>query len=197
MIVRLTGRLLEAGSGRAVVDVHGVGYEVWAPESVLASLGEIGGEVSLFVRQIVREDDISLYGFLTADQRRLFDLLRDVKGCGARISLAVLSTLPDAMLLAAISTGDAKAITRAPGVGPKLADRLVLELKDKVAGLALAAKVTPTPATKSSQAPDELMAALMALGYRRGELEPIIDEVRESAETVEEQIRVALRRLSK
>ena len=130
MIARLRGEVLEAGSGRLVVDVHGVGYEVQVPDTVLLAVGPIGSSVDLFVRQIVREDDVSLYGFLNADQRRLFDLLREVKGCGSRTSLSIISNLGEETTMAAIAGQDMKLLSRAPGVGPRLAERIIVELKD-------------------------------------------------------------------
>jgi Holliday junction DNA helicase RuvA len=194
MIVRLRGTLLEAGEGRMVVDCGGVGYEAHVPESVLSQSPGLGETVDLFVRQIVREDDISLYGFLNHASRRLFDQLREVKGCGAKTSLSVLGTLGEGPAAAAIAAQDARKLTAAPGVGPRLAERIILELKDKVADPGHQAKAAP-----AAKAPpkDELVEALMALGYRRGEAEAAGDEARKESGDLDAQIRAALRRLQK
>jgi len=199
MIARLRGEVVEAGNGRLVVDVHGVGYEVQVPETLVITLGEIGASVELFVRQIVREDDISLYGFLNADQRRLFDLLREVKGCGSRTSLSVISTLGEEATMAAIAGQDSKLLARAPGVGPRLAERIIVELKDKASELAMLSRSTAAvaPISRTSRPSDELVDALVALGYRRAEAELAADDARDQAEDVEGQLKVALQRLAR
>ncbi|MCG9894403.1 MAG: Holliday junction branch migration protein RuvA [Fimbriimonadaceae bacterium] len=194
MISRLSGRLLELGSDRLVVDCHGVGYEVHASQGTLASAGEIGEDVDLYVRQIIREDEHLLYGFLTPGARRLFDLLREVKGCGAKISLAVLDTLGEEGAAAALASGDARALAQTSGVGPKLAERMILELKDKAAAVGAPLR----PVVKERAAPtDELVEALMALGYRRGEAEEAAGPARAEAEDLEGRLRAALRRLNR
>ncbi len=191
MIARLRGVVLEMDSGRVVVECGGVGYEVSVPESVLAHLPPYG-EVDLWTRQIVREDDISLYGFASREQRKFFDMLREVKGCGAKISLSILSTLSEKEAGAAIVSQDAKTLARASGVGARLAERIILELKDKVQDFAVGAA---RPVTTKTKPDDELLEALMALGYRRGEVEPILEESRAEADQLEDQIKAALKRL--
>jgi holliday junction DNA helicase RuvA len=194
MIVRIRGPVLELGEGRLVVDCGGVGYEVHAPESVVVGCGGVGDDVDLYVRQIVREDDISLYGFLSPSSRRLFDLLREVKGCGARISLSVLGSLGESAATAALSAQDSRTLTRAPGVGPKLAERMILELKDKVAALPTSIPVAvPTPAKPI----DEVVEALMSLGYRRSEAEAAAEEARQEGGDAQSQIVSSLRRLQR
>lgn len=199
MIARLRGEVIEVSAGRVVVDVAGVGYEVSVPESVLIQIGFEGHRVDLYIRQVLREDDSSLYGFLNADQRRLFDLLRDVKGCGAKISLSLLSTLGEQGVTGAILAQDMRQLTRAPGVGPRLAERIVVELRDKAAEAAMASRALAAvaPANGRSGTGDELVDALLNLGYRRGEAEAAAEGARTEAEGVEDQIRAALRRLSR
>ena len=196
MIARLRGPVIASGEGRVLVDVQGVGYEAVCPENVCAQA--IPGEVvELHIRMVVREDDISLYGFANRRQKALFDLLREVKGCGARTSLALLATLPEDALAAAIAAQDAAMLTKAPGVGPRLAERIIVELKEKA--LILASPIAPASrAAKAVAEPaDELVQALMALGYRRGELdEAMLDECR-AAGDVSAQLREALRRLTR
>jgi Holliday junction DNA helicase RuvA len=198
MIARLKGIVWETGPGCVVIDVGGVGYEVKAPEPVLAQIGGPANPADLYIRQVFREDDASLYGFVTEGQRDLFDMLRDVKGCGARISLAILSTLGVESALAAIASQDAKMVARTKGVGPKLAERIIVELKEKAQELALGVKVTPggSDSKASKEGPDELTQALMALGYRRGEIEAIADQAKTEGEEVQDQVLAALKLLA-
>lgn len=194
MIARLQGRLVDVREGVVVVDCHGVGYEVHVPASLLVQLPGEGHEAVLWIRQIIREDDHSLYGFPSLEARKVFDMLREVKGCGARISLSLLDTLGHEGTASAIAAQDAKALARASGVGPRLAERIVLELKDKVT--AVPGKISASPSVKTAL-PDELVEALMALGYRRGEAEDAAREAREESTSLEGQIKASLRRLSK
>lgn len=201
MIARLRGELLEIEGGRIVVDAGGVGYEVLVPDTLLARLPERGTAVDLVVRQVFREDSISLYGFAEPFERRLFDLLTEVKGCGPKTSLAVLGELGADGAATAIATQDARSLCRATGVGPRLAERIILELKEKIQQEALGRKVSLTPSTKAvvqaAAEADELIDALIALGYRRLEAEQAADQAREQAPTVEEQLKIALRSLRK
>ncbi len=194
MIARLQGRLVDVREGLVVIDCHGVGYEVHVPGSLLVQLPGEGHEATLWIRQIIREDDQSLYGFPSLESRKVFDLLREVKGCGARISLSLLDTLGHEGTTSAIAAQDAKSLARASGVGARLAERIILELKDKVS--AVPGKVAPVQSVKTSP-PDELVEALMALGYRRGEAEEAAKEAKQEVPSLEGQIKAALRRLSK
>lgn len=198
MIARLRGEVVEAGAGRLVIDVQGVGYEVQVPETVLMQLGIVGEQITIHTRHIVREDDQSLYGFATQEQRRIFDLLRDVKGCGSRISMSLISTLGEDTM-GAIAAQDVRLLTRAPGVGARLAERIVVELKDKAAEFNIVARSTAViaPLPKRGRKDDELMEALLALGYRRNEAEMAAEEVRSQAEDVETQLKLALQRLAR
>ena len=194
MIARMRGEVVEIGQGRVVVDVSGIGYEVLVPESVLLAIGHVGQNVDLRVRQVFREDGQFLYGFLNAEQRRLFDLLTDVKGCGAKLSLAAISTLGEQGVVSAIATQDLRMLDRTPGIGLKLAERIAVELREKVAELALVHKAAVT----ARHAPeDEVVDALLALGYRRNEAENAATEAKQEADTVEDQVRAALRRLAR
>ncbi len=197
MIGRLRGEVLEASAGMVVVDVGGVGYELLVPESVLAQMPAIGQTVDLRVRQVFREDSVTLYGFLEPFQRRLFDLLREVKGCGPKIALALLGQLGELEVADAILVQDPTILARATGVGPKLAERIILELKTKVQQESLLMKIGGRAAVQTQQRAldDELLDALLALGYRKPEAEVAADKARAEADTVEEQIRVALRGL--
>jgi Holliday junction DNA helicase RuvA len=161
---------------------------------------EVGEQVDLRIRQVVREDSITLYGFLEPYQRRLFDLLMNVNGCGPKIALALIGQLGEEAVSAAILAQDAKALSRANGVGQKLAERVILELKDKIAEESLYRKVESALSSRAVARPpieDTLIDALLALGYRRSEAETAAREAREAADGVEDQLRHALRTLSK
>ena len=196
MIGRLRGHLIEVEGNTALVDVSGVGYEVMLPELVLMRLPAPGETVELRIRQIFREDGVSLYGFLEPFQRRVFDLLIEVKGCGPKIGLALIGQLGEEVVASAILAQDARLLARATGVGPRLAERIILELKHKMAGEAFQRKVE---ASLPAKAPveDELVDALLALGYRRAEAETAAVEAREQATSVEDQLRHALRTLKR
>ncbi len=198
MIGRLRGELVEVESGVALIDVGGVGYEVSVPESVLAQLAAPGNEVQVLVRQIFREDGVSLYGFATGFQRRLFDLLMTVKGCGPKVGLSLL-TLGEEIVASSILAQDSRSLSRANGVGPRLAERIILELKDKIAEETFQRKVLVAVSDRRAQPSpkDELVDALLALGYRRQEAEIAANEARSQADTVQDQLRIALRELAR
>ena len=131
MIAKLTGRLDSSGAGHAVIDVGGVGYLVEASARTLDALGPIGGDVTIHTEMLVGEDFLRLLGFAKAEERDWFRLLTSVQGVGAKVALAILSTLEPGALATAIASNDKAAVARAPGVGPKLAQRICAELKDK------------------------------------------------------------------
>ncbi len=198
MIARLRGTVLEASASRLVIDCNGVGYEVNVPESVAAELGTEGTEASLFTREVVREDDHSLYGFKSAAQRRLFDLLREVKGCGSRTSLSVIGHLGEQTAVESIATANVTTLIKVPGVGQRLADRIVVELRDKVTELQVSDRVgLALVSQRASNKPDsDVVAALIVLGYRRPEAEEAAEAAKQDSDDVQAQIRHALKRLS-
>lgn len=167
MIAKLRGLLDSFTADHAVIDVGGVGYLVHASTRTLSVLGAIGGEVVLHTVMQVSQDDIRLIGFAHGEERDWFRLLTSVQGVGARVALAILSTLPGDDLHRAVASGDHAMIARSPGVGPKLAQRIVNELRDKVGALALgsAAAAAPPPGTAASDA----VSALLNLGFRPAE----------------------------
>jgi Holliday junction DNA helicase RuvA len=200
MIGRLRGELLEVEGSLAIVDCGGVGYEVSVPAAVLAHLPAPGERVELLTRQIFREDGVTLYGFLQPFQRRLFDLLLTVQGCGPKVALALLGQVGEETVAGAVLAQDARVLTRATGVGAKLAERIILELKAKMQEEALSRRLEAalTPKKKQPAAPtDELVDALLALGYRRNEAENAAAGAREQSEDVQEQLRHALRLLQR
>jgi holliday junction DNA helicase RuvA len=173
MIAKLSGILDNIGPEGAVIDVHGVGYLVFASTRTLGQLPPSGGPARLLIETHVREDHIHLYGFADAAERDWFRLLTTVQGVGAKVALAILSAvLPDELTLAIVAQ-DRTTLARADGVGPKLAARIVNELKDKVGSLALAATnaAAPVAAQAASEpgATGDAVSALVNLGYRRAE----------------------------
>ena len=171
MIARLKGTVDSVDSDGAVVDVNGVGYLVSASVRTLRNL-VAGGPATLLVETIVREDAISLYGFLETAERDWFRILTTVQGVGARVALSMLSTLAPEEIARAIAAQDRASLSRAPGVGPKLAARLATELKDKAAAFGAA---PPLPADVAAAAGsmgsvnEDAVSALVNLGYRRAE----------------------------
>jgi len=167
MIARLRGLLDSFGGDFAVIDVAGVGYLVSASTRTLSQLGAIGDEVVLHTEMLVTQDAIRLVGFSTAAERDWFRLLTEVQGVGARVALAILSALAADEIHRAVASGDAGMISRAQGVGPKLAQRIVNELKDKAGAVALGpASGAPIPAGSHAQ---DAVSALLNLGFRPAE----------------------------
>ncbi|CAM3030923.1 Holliday junction branch migration complex subunit RuvA [Sphingomonas antarctica] len=166
MIARLAGILAETDAGSAVLDVAGVGYLVLASTKTLAAIGPVGGQVMLFTELQVREDAMTLFGFGSQGERDWFRLLTGVQGVGGRVALAILSILTPDELAQAIARQDKTMVTRAAGVGPKLAERIVRELKDKAGGIALGSGSTAVPAGSAAQ---DAISALGNLGFKPGE----------------------------
>lgn len=171
MITFLHGRLVESLPTQAVVDVHGVGYEVLIPLSSFDKLPPPGQEVRLLTHLAVREDAHVLYGFMTGAERDLFRLLiHTVSGIGPKIALNILSGMNVAALRAAVARGDVKALSQISGVGRKTAERIVVELKDKLGDAAGVEAGGPAPALSASdQRQHDAVLALMALGYKQGD----------------------------
>lgn len=174
MIGKLTGLVDSSGEGWVIVDVSGVGYLVHCSNRTLTNLPGAGESVRLLIETHVREDHIHLYGFLQAAERDWFGLLSTVQGVGVKMTLAILSVLPPSELIQAIAAQDKRALTRANGVGPKLAARIVAELKDKAGKLALgpAAALVGGGAAEPGGAPvlsEDAISVLVNLGYQRGE----------------------------
>lgn len=192
MIGRLRGEILETSGALVTIDAGGVGYEVLVPDSVLVQLPGVGEHADLRVRQIFREDGVTLYGFLHQSERRLFDLLMEVKGCGPKIGLALLGQLGEETVTSGILSQDARLLARATGVGPRLAERIILELKEKVTEESLYRRAAGLKA--AVQVDDEVVDALLALGYRRQEAEAA---ARDTDGSTEDRIKLALRKLAK
>lgn len=191
MIGRLHGKLIEKTPPQVLVDVGDVGYEVDVPMSTFCNLPAEGSEITLLTHFIVREDAQLLYGFATAAERQTFRALIRISGVGPRIALAVLSGMSTQDLADAVEQGNATLLTRVPGIGKKTADRLVLELKGKLAGNAFA------PAGgAASAAQADILSALMALGYSEREAQASVRALPAEV-TVSEGIRLALKALAR
>lgn len=198
MIARLAGRLAEAAADHAVIDVGGVGYLVQLSGRTLAAIGAVGGEVTLLTELQVREDAMTLFGFGSVAERDWFKLLTGVQGVGGRVALAILSVLAPDELSLAVAAGDKAMVARANGVGPKLALRIVTELKDK-AGPTLgpaAGAAAPRPAGAASDA----VSALGNLGFRPAEASAAVAAAEEelgAGATLDALVRLALRKASR
>jgi Holliday junction DNA helicase RuvA len=197
MIARLNGVLAESGADHAVLDVAGVGYLVQASTRTLAAIGPVGGQVMLFTEMQVREDAITLFGFGSAGERDWFRLLTSVQGVGGRVALAILSVLAADELSRAIASGDKAMIARANGVGPKLAQRIAMELRDKVGAVELGPVGAPAP---HGGAAADALSALANLGFRPAEanaaVAAAVAELGEAA-SLDALVRLALRKAAK
>lgn len=175
MIGKLTGVAEQIEDGRCLIDVNGVGYVVFMSSRSLAALPP--ARASVLIETQVREDAITLYGFIDAAERDWFRLLTTVQGVGAKVALALLSALPPEKIAGAIASADRAAITRAPGVGPKLAARLIAELRERIAAMPTGASFGTVPVVTVNAVPSvagDAISALINLGYRRGEAEQAV-----------------------
>ena len=197
MIYCLTGKIVKKSMSAVVLSCGGVGYYAQCPASVAGALPGVGKEATLYTVMNVTENDVSLYGFATEEQQACFEMLTAVSGVGPKVGLAILSVMEPQRVALAISAGDHKAFKAANGVGPKLAQRIVLELKDKVAkgfvdGISLedvAGAASGEPATQSAS---QAIAALVSLGYSQSEAALAISKI-DATLPVEEIIKLALR----
>ena len=163
MIASLSGKIESLNSDAAIINVGGVGFRVYMPTSALTTIGRAGDTVKVYTHMHVREDNIALYGFPTADELWLFETLLGVTGLGPKLSMAMLSALTPDQIRMAIATGSTDMLDMIPGIGKKVASRIILELKDKIgAGFA----ITSTPETKENA---DVLAALTTLGYSAAE----------------------------
>ena len=196
MIAHLKGRLDSLGIDHAVIDVGGVGYLVGASSKTLAAIGPVGEAAMLHTEMLVAEDFIRLVGFATASERDWFRLLTGVQGVGARGALAILSALDPADLSRAIAAQDKAMVARANGVGPKLAERIVRELKDKIGGVAIGG-ASPVVAGSSGS---DAVSALLNLGFRPAEASAAVAAAEEELggnPTLDALVRLALRKASR
>lgn len=193
----VTHRLVEA----VYVNVHDVGYRVYVPSSVQSHL-QVGEETCLYTYTNVREDAIQLYGFLTIEDYELFLMLISVSGVGPKLGLGILSAISPDQFVGLIISGDTKGLQKLPGIGKKSAERLVLELKDKIESLGIAGTFTPSGTISALvKAPvgvtEEVVEALMALGYSAQEVQPVVQDVYDGTQEVPELLKQVLAALGK
>ncbi len=196
MIGRLNGSLLEKRPPQLLIDVNGVGYEVEAPMSTFYVLPELGQPCALFTHLVVRDDAHLLFGFASESERGLFRALIKVNGVGAKVALAILSGISTDDFAICVNSGDVAALTRLPGIGKKTAERLIVEMRDKLDDLLLGSvpgavgngSVSTSPGNASSQACE----ALIALGYKPIDAAKMVKSVAGQAESTEQIIRLAL-----
>ena len=200
MIYCLTGKIVKKSMNAVVLSCGGVGYYAQCPASVAGALPGVGKEATIYTVMSVTENDVSLYGFATEQQQACFEMLTAVSGVGPKVSLAILSVMEPDRVALAISAGDHKAFKAASGVGPKLAQRIVLELKDKVAkgfvdGISLEDVAGASADTQASQGSSQAIAALVSLGYSQSEAALAVSKI-DAALPVEEIIKLALRSMA-
>lgn len=203
MIAFLRGRVVEKHPNRVIVDVAGVGYDVSVPLSTFYVTGEAGADIVLRVHTHVREDQLALFGFATSLELAVFERLIAVSGIGPKLGLAVLSGIEPLELVKAIQRGDIGRLTRIPGVGTKTAERIVLELRDRLPKAVEAAGLGAPAATAGDAVRDDLVSALSNLGYHRQAIDKVLEKVTAGADAAagqprfEDLLRSALKELSR
>lgn len=179
MIARIRGEVAETGPGYVVVFAAGVGYQVFVTERTMAAIPSIGNQVDLCTRQIVREHEIALFGFASTSERRLFDLLTTVNGLGPRLALSLIGAVGEEGVVGAILSSDYKPLVRAQGIGAKLAQRICVELADKIREESLLGRI----GVGSKSPLEDVVEALVSLGIKRTEAERAAKQAGEDAET--------------
>ena len=199
MIAFVSGILEMKLNGYIVIDVGGVGYKVFMSESAIDVLGNIGDKVKIYTHQHVREDDISLYGFVTMEELNMFELLISVSGVGAKSALSILANVEPSKFALAVITNDTSKLVKIPGVGAKTAARIVLELKDKLKNQDIVDKKQSTnqKSTENEEELDEAISALQVLGYNRRDIEKVFDKIDLNNLSLEEMIKHGLKYLSR
>jgi len=197
MIGFLRGRIADKQPNTLIVDVQGVGYEVHVPLSTFYDAGEVGAEITLRIYTHVREDALQLYGFLTELERQLFERLIGISGIGPKLAISVLSGMDPREVLSAVQRGDVARLTGIPGIGKKTSERIVLELRDRLANLAGGVPVDATPANGADRLRGDLLSALQNLGYHRPQAEKAVDSSLQTMPdpTFEQALKAALREL--
>lgn len=198
MFAYIKGELAEKGQNYVVLDVNGVGYQIFVSDLAISQIGDIGSNVKLFTYYYVREDLICLYGFLNREEQRMFELLLSVSGIGAKSAIATLSNITPSSFALAVITNNVATLTKIPGVGNKIAQRLILELKDKIKTEEAVAKAPETKLViETNENVEEASAALQILGYTKKEIEKALEHISLENASVEEIIRKCLTLLGK
>ena len=198
MYAYIKGSLEEKTKDSIVIDVSGIGYRIFLSEQSMAKLGELGEVVKVYTHYHVREDNISLYGFLSNEELKMFELLIQVSGIGAKTAINMLSSITPSAFAIAIISDDIKTLTKIPGVGAKSAARIVLELKDKLKTEdAIKADDIVTTRSKNNESIDEAVQALQILGYNKSVITKALDKLELDDLSVEDIIKLALKHLSR
>ena len=199
MIAFLRGRVLEKQPSRIIVDVGGVGYDLAVPLSTFYTAGDAGAEIVLRVHTHVREDQLALFGFATALELAVFERLIAISGIGPKLALSVLSGIEPRELVAAVQRGDHGRLTRIPGVGKKTAERIVIELRDRLPKAVEAAGAGAAVPAPGDAMRDDLISALTNLGYHRQSIDQVLERLsgRTDAVRFEDVLRSALKELSR
>lgn len=196
MIAYIKGKLESKSSTYVVVDVNGIGYKIFMSGTAISEMAEIGENVKIHTHYYVREDNISLYGFNTQEELKMFELLLSVSGVGAKSAIAMLSAIKPSSFALAVISNDVKALTKIPGVGPKSAQRIILELKDKLKteqALVENDNIGMKTILADNSKVDEAISALQVLGYTRKEIEKAFEHISSKDLSVEELIKQALK----
>ena len=199
MIAFVSGILEMKLNGYIVIDVGGIGYKVFMSESAIDLLGELGENVKVYTHQHVREDDISLYGFITMEELNMFELLISVSGVGAKSALSILANVEPSSFALAVISNDTSKLVKIPGVGAKTAARIVLELKDKLKNQDLVDKKKDVTkkTNPDDENVDEAISALQVLGYNRKDIEKVFEKIELDNLTLEDMIKQGLKYLSR
>ena len=199
MIAFVSGILEMKLNAYIVINVGGVGYKVFMSESAIDTLGNIGDKVKVYTHQHVREDDISLYGFITMEELNMFELLISVSGVGAKSALSILANVDPSKFALAVITNDTSKLVKIPGVGAKTAARIVLELKDKLKNQDIVDKKHSTnhKSTENEEELEEAISALQVLGYNRRDIEKAFDKIDLNNLSLEDMIKQGLKYLSR
>jgi holliday junction DNA helicase RuvA len=186
MIATLKGKLEATGSDWAIIDVNGIGFRVFMPTSTLSTLGQPGATVHLYTHLHVREDLLALYGFGSFEELGLFQTLTGVSGVGPKLGLALLSAMKPEQLVTVIASGNADMLTTVPGIGKKLAARLILELKDKIGTASIGAPL------QTAEGNTDVIAVLVSLGYSSAEANRAVASLPDTENSLEERVKAAL-----
>lgn len=197
MIAQISGKLAQKQPGEVVIDVGGIGYQVFIPLNVFYRLPDIGAPLSLQIHTEVREDAFQLFGFQDLGEKQVFLMLTSVSGIGPKLALNILSGIPAEELTRALKNGDQVRLVAIPGVGRKLAERMIVELKDRFASLAPLTRDRTTKPEASSQLMQDAVSALINLGYKKPEIERTVREVLKQGDlSLENVLRETLRQMS-
>jgi len=201
MIAYIKGMLAIKTKGYIVIETGGIGYKIFMSETAIEKLEPVGTEVKVFTFMRVREDDVSLYGFLSNEELRMFELLISVSGIGAKSAISILSNITPSRFALAVISSDVAVLKKLPGIGAKSAQRIILELKDKLKTEEAeepAYQEKIAEAKQEEEGKQETIAALQVLGYSRKEIDEALDKISiEEADTVEDMIKKALKQLAK